>query len=396
MLRQRLYEVLLYARDHTAFWGSRIPARFSPGDTWSVYEELPTSCADDLSEDLLRFESREFGPGSSYLTTTGGTGRRPTPIRLSNKSFGAEWAHIHHLWGQVGYVRRRDTKLTLRGKHLAGSRVVRFNPIYNEIVVDTFRLGRENFGEVVQAVSRWGARYVHGYPSLVREFAERCREAQWWPRFRGILLGSEGSSLQERAALREQFGCPVVAWYGQSEKVILAGDVNESGRYVVYTSYGFPDVVEGENGWGELIGTSFVNRALPLVKYRTGDFARVVAEGDALYLTDVVGRWGRDFIYLSRDKRVPSAAINLHSSIQEKLLFYQIRQSAYGRVTVFVLPKRECGMPDDELASSLARELGEKLRGCEIKVVVTHRESDMVRSARGKLMLIVQELEGLA
>ena len=58
-----------------------------------VLAELPLISSSDLSNNLDYFISNEFKSNNSYLTTTGGTGRNPTSILLSNESFGTEWAH---------------------------------------------------------------------------------------------------------------------------------------------------------------------------------------------------------------------------------------------------------------------------------------------------------------
>jgi phenylacetate-CoA ligase len=66
----------------------------------------------------------------------------------------------------------------------------------------------------------------------------------------------------------------VFDWYGQAERVAAIGTC-EAGSYHVLTDYGGVELLAGEDGFFELVGTTLNNPALPLQRYRTGD--RVVA-----------------------------------------------------------------------------------------------------------------------
>lgn len=389
-----LYSMLLYARDHTEFWGECIPSHFVVDETLSVYDSLPYITTDNVSAELHRFTSSAFNKTNSYLATTGGTGRSPTTVLLSNESYGIEWAHMHDIWSHIGYERKKYLKLTLRGIHLPGNELVRYNPIYNELVVDTFKLSWSNFSDLVSSVSRYSIAYLHGYPSLLFEFKEYCAgHGVHFEGLRGIMLGSEGATVAEKIALSNFFGCHVISWYGQTEKVALAVDVDTNDRFHIYSSYGHLSLKDAdETGFGEIVGTTFVNKALPLIKYRTGDYGRLHKGEKSYHLSDIVGRWGKDFVYLDENKRIPTASINIHGPIQKELLFYQIHQSEYGKLVYYVHPKKTASVSDKEIEKCMAAEMGERLKNFSIEVRITHDEADIVRSERGKRIMLVQNI----
>lgn len=392
---KKLYFILTYARENTAYGRDVIPASFSREEVFSIHDGLPFMTSEDLSANLNYYTSSEFDERNSYTTTTGGTGRKATTIRLSNESYTTEWAHMHSVWEKIGYDRRRHLKLTLRGKSITSEKLTAYNPIYNEVVVDTFRLNRSRIPDLLFELKDYKIEYIHGYPSLIKEFMEYLRlHGEHFPVL-GIMLGSEGVSKDERTEIEQFFGAKTVAWYGQSEKVILGDDDLGDGIYSVFSSYGYPCLYEAENGFGEIAGTSFVNRALPLIKYRTGDFGRLLEEGGVLKLSDIRGRWGKDFVYLNPDKRIPTTSINLHSDIQKEIFYYQIHQKEFGRITIKILPKPSVKSSMDSLLARFQAEMKKSLNGFEIKCVIAQSEKEIVKSPRGKAKMLVQEIDTL-
>lgn len=402
-LGANLKAALDYAREHTAWGREHIPVAVSAVDAEEVCADLPCVESAELAAESERFISDEATDFNSYETTTGGSGRNPTTIRLGNSSYGVEWKHVLDIWKRGGYSRQKDVKLTFRGYHLKPGELVRRDPIYNELSVDPFQLNDSNFEEFLGKIKGAGVTCLHGYPSLIKMFMERMRMmgdsfASACPRGRGqygvreIMLGSEGARLEDIRALSEFFGAKVVSWYGLSEKVVLAFDENMSGRFVNYTSYGYPRIINPDvDGVGEIVGTTFVNPAMPLVNYRTGDYGRIVREDGALILEKIQGRWGKDFVYINKTTKIPTAAINLHGDIQSRIIFYQIVQNEYGRVLVKVLPKAR--FDAEEIRREMLQELAERLKGFEIDCRVVTNDAEFERSKRGKLIMLVQGLQ---
>lgn len=396
-LGENLKAALDYVREHTAWGREHIPAAVSVMDAEKICADIPCVDTAELAAEPERFISDEATEFNSYETTTGGSGRNPTTIRLSNSSYGVEWKHMLDVWKRGGYSRRKDVKLTFRGYHLKPGELVRRDPIYNELSVDPFQLNDSNFEEFLAKIGGAGVTCLHGYPSLIKMFKERLdRFTSLVPHssafsIREIMLGSEGASLEDIRALSEFFGAKVISWYGLSEKVVLAFDENMSGRFVNYSSYGYPRIVNPDaDGVGEIVGTTFVNPAMPLVNYRTGDYGRIIREDWKLIVEKLKGRTGKDFVYKSPDCKFTMTAVNLHGAVQSKIVFYQIVQNEYGKVLVKVLPK--CGFEAEAIRREMLQELAERLKGFEIDCQVVISDADFERSIRGKLIMLVQNL----
>jgi phenylacetate-CoA ligase len=387
-----LFETLNYARDNTAFWGELVPQKLSRTDVLKVFNDLPYISSDDIMGGVDRFVSRRFNKLNSYSTTTGGTGRNPTTILLANESYTSEWAHMFHIWGTIGYHRPRDIKLTFRGKTLKGDKLFEYNPVYNEIVVDTFKLNSTNFKSFFSSIHKSPISYIHGYPSLLREFRDYLELYSFDFPVKGIMLASEGVELDEKRNIGAFFRCPVISWYGQSEKVILAADLACENKFKVFTSYGYPSLYEEDHGVGEIAGTTFVNKALPLIKYRTGDYGCIEESNGEMIISELVGRWGKDFVFVNKDKKIPTTSINIHGPLQKEILFYQIHQSKYGELLINILPKQISRFSDDTIIDMFKRAMKDKLKDFIVDYRIAKNEREILKSARGKAILLVQDL----
>jgi phenylacetate-coenzyme A ligase PaaK-like adenylate-forming protein len=387
LVNKNLYETLLYAKKHTMYGKDNIPDYLTEENSIETLNLLPIITSYDIATNLDYYVSDEFNKFNSYYTTTGGTGRNPTTLLLSNELFGIEWAHVHHIWSFAEYDRKKHIKLTLRGKSLKGEKLVEYNPIYNELVVDTFKVKLSNFSVLLNELKKYDIKYIHGYPSLVKEYMIYFENFNYKPKLNGILLASEGVSVEDKQLMKDFFNCKVISFYGQSERALLAVDIEANDLHRVYTSYGYPKVVDGE-----LMITSFVNRALPLINYKIGDGAEIVEDGENIYLKNLKGRWGKDFVYLDENKKIPTASINLHSKIQDEIVFYQIHQKEFAKIEIKVLQKATSKMDSKELIETFRSEMKGNLKDFDIDVRLVS-ENEIIKSHRGKMMLLIQELK---
>ena len=388
-----LLKTLNYSAFHTKYGKKYIPKTINKEDVHKIVQDLPSISSSDLSNNIEFYISDEYSSRNSYYATTGGTGRNPTTILLSNESYGIEWAHILNIWSITGYNKKKDIKLTLRGNVIEGNKYYKYNPIYNEIVANTYLMNKSNFSVFIALMLKYKIKYIHGYPSLIKEFYEYCKMYNTKFKLNGIFLGSEGVEINEKIELSQYFDTKVISWYGQTEKIILASNIDSENIFKVFSSYGYPRILNpDENGFGEIIGTSFVNKALPLINYRTGDYGKILQKDDALHLYDIKGRWGKDYVYVNKQKKIPTASINLHSLIQSEILFYQIHQIEYGKLTIKILPKENTKLSHKEIIDVFVSDMKIKLSDFYVDYRIVKSESEIKKSFRGKMIMLVQEL----
>jgi phenylacetate-CoA ligase len=143
------------------------------------------------------------------------------------------------------------------------------------LLMSSYHLSTETIGRYIDALEAFDPVVIHAYPSSIAALASWLNAAG--RRYRGasllgVMTSSETLEPGVRAAVEQAFGVKVFDWYGQSERVAAIGTC-EHGSYHVMTDYGGVGLLEldGESGACELVGTTFNNAAMPLVRYRTGD-----------------------------------------------------------------------------------------------------------------------------
>jgi phenylacetate-CoA ligase len=141
------------------------------------------------------------------------------------------------------------------------------------LMMSSYHLSNTRIGAYIDALERHDPVVIHAYPSsiaLLAAWIEKSGRRYGAPSLRGVLTSSETLEPQVRAAVERSFGVRVFDWYGQAERVAAIGTC-ERGSYHVLTDYGGVELLVGEGGLCELVGTTLNNPAMPLPRYRTGD-----------------------------------------------------------------------------------------------------------------------------
>lgn len=288
----------------------------------------------------------------AYRLNTGGSSGEPTAFWMDKNCWAREWAHMHTIWEKMGY-RYTDLKLAIRGKNL-GTRPFAYNPVHNEYIINTY-LNVSSYAEQLKALFRKRAvRWFHGYPSSIHQFILECEKAfgkdathDLFASVKGLFLSSEFPHPHIVAKFKE-YGLPFVSWYGHSEMCILAYDDSAAkggafaNCYRPFPTYGYCEVVDGH-----LIGTSFHNTDMPLIRYDTGDLVEALP-GGAFAVRE--GRSG-DFIVDKNGKRIPLTALifGRHHHAFDVANSVQIGQKDAGRATLYVSGLNDSKLSIDEL-----------------------------------------------
>ncbi|MDT3443974.1 phenylacetate--CoA ligase family protein [Pseudofrankia sp. BMG5.37] len=374
-------------------WLSAVPHyRRSPEYLRGELSELPVLTKETVRQAADSF-THPFVPARKV--TTGGTGGRPLDLRISHPSFFTEWAHIAHVWARAG-VRLTDPKITFRGGSLGegfAGRPILFQRTYNQLLVSPFHLSDRTFDELALMMRDFRPVAIWGYPSAITPFARwvaRTGPHAGLRGVRGVLLASEGAFDWQLRLFEEVFEAPVIRWYGQSEKVVFAGEcAQHRSVYHVMPTYGIAEVVEGR-----IIGTGLTNAAMPLVRYDTEDAAapleptvnRCACGSPFPALRDIRGRWDQSLVYGVDDEPISTAALNFHDNAFARFDRIQFRQEHRGKVELRVTATRRPAPHDLELARQLLQDrVGDRL-AVSVSVVET---ADLV-TQRGKALVVDQ------
>ena len=139
----------------------------------------------------------------------------------------------------------------------------------------------ENPGDARRALIDSGADCAVGTAAQTAQIAVLGGEQ---PRLRSLLLAADNIPRETVELLRSAWNCEIFSHYGMTETCFSgAVDCSEhAGMHICEPDFIFEiiDPVTGEQlpdgGYGEIVLTTLTRRAMPLVRYRTGDFSQII------------------------------------------------------------------------------------------------------------------------
>lgn len=306
------------------------PSKFEALEQLNDY---PLLTKQDLILQRDRMVNPEFDAKQRLYITTGGSSGVPVGFYLhKGVSRPKEQAYLEAQWSRRGY-RVGDRVAVIRGgvtSSKAGGGISYYDATRNWLILSSYHLKLERLPEYVAALNRFRPQHLHAYPSAALMLARGLEQTSLKPDFKltSLLCGSEKLTAESQQYLAHFFAAPVFHWYGHSERVVLAAQGRTSNHLHFWPTYGYVEFGEPDSeGNCEIIGTSFHNHVMPLIRYRTGDYAKITG-GE---VSEIVGR---DYEYLvsGTGRRISLTAINMHDRIFDGLLAVQFFQEHEGIV----------------------------------------------------------------
>ena len=403
----KLEETLAWAIETVPAYSAFRPLLRAARDPRELLRALPVTDKLDIKHAPERHRSTAMPRSAALETFTGGS--TSTPMRFSLQKHVTrprEHAFLADFRARIG-AGESDVVLALRGRTIAGTErggaAWRYEPIQRQLLVSCDHLEPRWLPQIARALERSRPAFIEAFPSALFALAswlERHPLPAFTRALRGVMLFSENVYGFQMEKFRRVLGCPVLAHYGHSERVLMAGSMPDDDRYFFWPQYGWLEILDA---WGRpvtepgrlgyVVGTSFDNRVMPFVRYRTGDLAMWGRDGHPrlaghAVVERIAGRM-QEFV-LCDDGRLVSittlgtahfpelSAIDAIQYAQERPGALELRVAAEGRLDARALRRIGSAME--------AKMQG----GCRVSVVQVPR---IERTARGKARMLVQRLD---
>jgi phenylacetate-CoA ligase len=297
-------------------------------------------------QDLLQYRDALLNPEidakQRLYITTGGSSGVPVGFYLQRGiSRPKEQAYLEAQWSRRGY-RLGDRVAVIRGgvtSNKARGCISSYDATRDWLILSSYHLTAQRLPEYVAELNRFRPQHLHAYPSAALLLARGLEQTGLKLNFRltSLLCGSEKLTADSQEYLERILGTRVFHWYGHSERVVLAGQGRQSDHLHFWPTYGFVEFGQpDENGHREIIGTSFHNHVMPLVRYRTGDYARFSNQpkNELPGMPEIAAVVGRDYEFLvsATGRQISLTAINMHDRIFDGLFAVQFAQGKPGEV----------------------------------------------------------------
>lgn len=365
-------------------------AGFDPLSFTSI-EEYTSKVPVLTKEDVLKYIDEIKCPVAegTYESITGGSSGKRLVITNSMHCLYRENAFIYYHYrkfAEEGYDLTKS-KMAYIGGYGEGGVLVSSSPLYNMRQYNSMKINPSTIKEAVDDMNRYRPDFVRGLPSAILFFCKLVNQLHLELKFKckGVIFQSENLYEEQVRYIEETFCSKSLTHYGSTERVIFAEQIGPSIEYNGHPVYKFNDeygFTEIDNE-GYLIGTGFVNKAMPLLRYKTDDCAQRVEKN----LWTIHGH-RIDVIYGKNWEHISLASFTDTSIIFEKIWRYQFVQDEPGKVLVNIVPLQEIDEYDLKKIRSF---LNEKAQGTlDFKIQLMDR---IELTARGKFKLLIQNIK---
>jgi phenylacetate-CoA ligase len=329
---------------------------------------------------------------------TGGTTGKPLRILATAETLQTNYAFFMRFRGWAG-VRGKARTATFAGRTVvpfrSGPPFWRRNKARNTWLFSSYHISPATVHHYVSGLTDCAPAIIDTYPSSIEPIARYMLEQGVdTVRPRAVITSSETLFPQTRAVIEAAFGCRVFDHYGSAEMAAFITQC-EHGRYHVNPEFGIVEILRdglpvppGETG--EIVATGFINPAMPLIRYSTGDLARFSTDtecpcGRAFPIIDrIEGRM--DDVILTPDGRRIGRLDPIFKSMRG-IHEARIVQEQTDLISLQYVPSSSFVESDLEpLLAALRARIGDEM-------VIRPRPFDKLeRTARGKLQMVVNHI----
>ncbi len=394
----RIKALLDYAHAHVPFYQKRFSEiGLHPNDvkTRDDYRRIPYLTRADVTEYLEQLKSDEFDRLDPVETVTSGTSR--DRLRIFRSAEAEIWrkAMMWRHFINIGY-KFREPRAQFTGwlKYLPEGEFADVDYNENLLRIEQFSINHNKAPEIYQLLKAWGPKLIYCQPANIATLVLHFQEHRLRP-FAVPIVYTTGEIIypQYRKAIESFFGSKIIDYYGNRENTVAAVQMSDGHKYI-QSEYCYLEFVNsaGEETTGEpaeIVATSLVNYALPLIRYHTDDVgisrgypANAVANYPVM---EIVGGRGKDLILTQRGLIYPQIEI---AAGGEKFERVRVEQKSLEHLHVTYVPTREFRAPDDE--TFLVR-VYQDYFGSEFRITI-ERVDDIPLGESGKNKLYVSKL----
>jgi phenylacetate-CoA ligase len=344
------------------------------------------------------FVSNRFNKKQLLCLYTGGSSANPLKVYISDETRQKSYS----FW-QLFYDRMKfkvgDRKATLVGRKIQepdndSPPFWRYNLKDRQLLFSSYHLTECNIPTYIKKLNAFKPKIIEGYPLSIYRLADyivnHSEKLSFTPE--GLSTSSENFTQQQRKIMETAFGCKVFDQYGSAESVVFASEC-EHGSMHIEPEYGILEVLTNNGdilaeGSGELVATTLLNDAMPLIRYRIGDLGTIMKSScpcgrASRILRELHGKVGA--VIVNGARQASTAAIAIAFEYLEGVKNAQITQNEPGKVNV-KLVRRENFNPKSE--EFMIWEL-HKMLGDSLQIIVDY-VPEIPPEHNGKYQMVIQ------
>jgi phenylacetate-CoA ligase len=374
---ERLKNHLEFAYQHVPYYRRLFDEQGTQPDRikdFTDFRRIPFLTRESLREQFESLRASVPIRGVQKLSTGSSTGSPVTvlvdPVRnsfvdaarlRSHRWFNADMGVREIvLWGSPIEITRQDYLRYARDRLL------------NSRLLSAFNMGEANLANYSEIIFRYRPVKMYGYASalylLARYFQETKRQP---PRSLKVVFATAEPLFDfQRKAIEDAFDVRVAVEYGARDAGLMANECPNGGLHIPAEGM-VVEVERSDRGVnGEIVVTNLYSRAMPIIRYRTGDIGELGSEpcscGGGLPLLKKVEGRQTDFLVATDGRLLHALAVIYILREMATVKEFQVIQERLDRIVVRVVPEASFSKGDE---SSIVRKV-RHLLGDNVEVVV--------------------------
>ena len=327
-------------------------------------------------------------------TTSGTTG---TSVKLFRDLFSINLEHAF-IWRQRywGKCFPDEPRVSLKGDIIIPVNATeppfwKYISTDNMLQMSSYHLSDRFIPYYLEKLRNFNASSIEGYSSSIYRLARYMELHQESPiNFKAVFTSSETLLPHQREVIEEYFG-PILDHYGQAERVAHIA-MCELGNYHYLMDYSLIEFLPTqEDDLYKVVGTTFHNRAMPLIRYDTGDFVRIKNHhqscpcGRAFPLVESIEGRKEDYIVTPSGKWIGLMGRVLRNA--SNLIEVQIIQEKLDLLRVLIVTTENFTDRDEKV---LLQNIQQRV-GYDVKIIIQKTDA-IPRTKRGKLKTTISKV----
>ena len=332
-------------------------ANVNPRDFQSLDDiaKFPTITREEIKQNITEMTAQNLPKYVRLYTSTSGSSGVPLELyHCKGLTRARERAFLHNLFEDFGYKRGQKCAI-FRGEIIKDTvKPWYYDPIDKTLILSSYLLSEKTIKDYCHIMRHEKIQVIRGYPFMIFKLVQLMLKSGELPlKLSCVILESENVYDTHLTSIETFFNCPVCHYYGHAERLVFGGNCLQNESYHMHPEYGFIEVVdekdkpvkEGEEG--EILATGFDNLVMPLIRYRTRDYAKMGGNscqcGRAFPMLEKVMGRAEEYVVLKDGSKIPfhNLLAGLHSKAWSLAFKLQCIQKLPGSLDIQIIPSSD-------------------------------------------------------
>lgn len=324
-------------------------------------KKLPILRKETINADFNSFLAKDYNKYKPIDRYTGGTTGAAFHLYNDMNSWAVNWATKMRTFSWGDYTFGKDRLAVMAGGSLLPTKKMSpkgmlWRYINNYYSMPITQMTDELLATYIQEIIKQKIKHLRGYPSAIYTLALYMKEQGIVVPLKSIFTTAEMLHPHQRLLIEERFQCKCFDQYGCADGMAGASECDHHKGLHINIETSLMEIVDsngnevGDNEEGEIVLTSFNDKAMPLIRYTPGDYAirsneKCTCGRNLPMIKKIIGRTS-DLINLSNGIKLNGLSIPFEAW-SDKIERFQIIQTHEDAVEV-VLIKKEGFSNNDE------------------------------------------------